>query len=920
GIAASCYPSSDPSSDPSDGESHDDGNADGEHLDQADRDLALLEGLKRWASHGVSANKVDELLTFLLPHHPFLPKTARTLLSTPKTGPIEPRAGGLFWYKGIMPNILPRVTPEYLQDLNEIVIDVNIDGIPLNSSNSAHFFPILGCLKDQEEPFIIAVWHGYTSKPASLEQSSIDYIAEVRVLQRMDADFLIMTRNRENLIHHIENEQSPLEIIGIGMVSQVRLDPLHLVYLGAFKRWLSFILVENVNFVINDGELTALSDALIDLKNFTPSEFNRKPRVLKRTSNKFKTTELRRILLSDGLKVFKHLDENLFKNFLLLHCAIYILSSSSLRDLLDSADVMLNEFVDHSRRLFSRAFVVYNIHSLRHLVSECVDHGTPEEFSAFKYENYLGIMKRLLRSGYMPLQQLYNRDMERSGHLTNEKVALDKNAIKLSSVHERQGGEIVPGAQYRKLQLGTITLALNDADRCFMTSENDVVLLSNIVHSDEGKYAVVRFLPSELTDDEEVEIVSTSWLLNEKSLSYWPPKTVPMDRAARMAMNHSQPDSTWQKLPIVYGEPAESDRTTDYDQPRRKKKPQRFLSDEEEENEPKKKRKPVTSRRSQQFESDSEDEDNIPPPSYLNLEKLQSQADKIVALRQVRTKQIRHNQSDRAASASCSSGQQKTVFMITDSTPKQSSSSVQRMVSEGGPGDKSPVLSHEYEYLQENMTESDVHEDSIDMYNSDDDNSRTNMYNLDDDNSRQRELLPGTSVNQIILASSSSSSSLTTIPKSAPSRTSSGLTSILKSAPSRSSSIPKSAPSSSSSSLTTIFKSAPSSSSTSLTTIPKSSPCSSSITTNKPCCCNRKGHEMVQYEQGEKTKSMVQQILLNTRRILSYVVPEDEQHPEDFDFHKKLPLKTEDDYDEFERYLDMKAQKISAVKFMTTPL
>ncbi len=70
---------------------------------------------------------------------------------------------------------------------------------------------------------------------------------------------------------------------------------------------------------------------------------------------------------------------------------------------------------------------------------------------------------------------------------------------------------------------------------------------------------------------------------------------------------------------------------------------------------------------------------------------------------------------------------------------------------------------------------------------------------------------------------------------------------------------------------------------------------------------------MVQYEQGEKTKSMVQQILLNTRRILSYVVPEDEQHPEDFDFHKKLPLKTEDDYDEFERYLDMKAQKISAV-------
>ncbi|KAK3918596.1 Halomucin [Frankliniella fusca] len=523
--------------------------ADEEDIGEADRNLNLLENLRSWARHGVSINKVDEMLSILQPHHPFLPKTCRTLLQTPSSGPIQALAGGRFWYKGIMANLRTRVTLEYLQKYNnEIIIDVNMDGIPLHSSNSTHFFPILGCLQGEIEPFIIAIWHGFSSKPNDVTLFLRDYIEEARILLRdgcalfgnnynfrirnyiLDRDarsfvkccvghnslhacekcdvlgvyyrrrttftsveFNLRSddsfRNREDPLHH-QQIRSPLEDIGTGMVSQFRLDPLHLIWLGVFKRWLRFIFTERGNFRITDEELEIMCDSLFEIMPVTPSEFARRPRALKRDGNKLKGTELRRLVLYDGLKVFKHLDENIFLNFLLLHSSVYILSSPHLREFLDVANDLIQEFVSHSRRVFGRMFVVYNVHSLRHIVKECEDHGTLQEFDAFKYENYLGVMKRLLRSGYMSLQQVFNRDSERNGHLTLEEPVNDDNIV-LSGVHVREGGELVDGVQYTKLQFRRITLALNERDSYFMTSDSEIVSLSNIVQQHDGNIVFI---------------------------------------------------------------------------------------------------------------------------------------------------------------------------------------------------------------------------------------------------------------------------------------------------------------------------------------------------------------------------------------------------------------------------------------------
>lgn len=67
------------------------------------------------------------------------------------------------------------------------------------------------------------------------------------------------------------------------------------------------------------------------------------------------------------------------------------------------------------------------------------------------------------------------------------------------------------------------------------------------------------------------------------------------------------------------------------------------------------------------------------------------------------------------------------------------------------------------------------------------------------------------------------------------------------------------------------------------------------------------------YQQGEQLTRLVKQVLVNQRRIISYIVPEGEQTLNDYDELPDLPLKTEDDYDEFEVYLGLKQQKREVV-------
>ncbi|KAK3923102.1 Putative surface cell antigen sca2, partial [Frankliniella fusca] len=71
--------------------------------------------------------------------------------------------------------------------------------------------------------------------------------------------------NQEQPGHHVG--LSPLQEIGIGMVSQFRLDPLHLVYLGVFKRLLQVWITWNGNFRLRVETITAISETMMQLED-----------------------------------------------------------------------------------------------------------------------------------------------------------------------------------------------------------------------------------------------------------------------------------------------------------------------------------------------------------------------------------------------------------------------------------------------------------------------------------------------------------------------------------------------------------------------------------------------------------------------------------------------------------------------------
>lgn len=118
-------------------------------------------------------------------------------------------------------------------------------------------------------------------------------------LRRTDESF------HNNHYHHVGN--SILEDIGTGMVSQFRLDALHLVYLGVVKRMLNFLISIRSRCTLPDAIVFEINNVLNDITGFFPLEFTRKPRSLgvRNKREKWKGTEFRRFILYDCIYVLK---------------------------------------------------------------------------------------------------------------------------------------------------------------------------------------------------------------------------------------------------------------------------------------------------------------------------------------------------------------------------------------------------------------------------------------------------------------------------------------------------------------------------------------------------------------------------------------------------------------------------------------
>jgi len=158
-----------------------------EHLQFAnenERGQYVVRILREWVQEGgISMRKLDSLLAKF--HHvfPIVPLSYKTLLQTPNQINIKEINGGELWYKGIASNLDLMNLDEYLQNFNEILIDINIDGLPLFKSNSERFWPILGKLvTSKNEPFIIGIFKG--NQDPDMNDLLNDFVREMADLRR----------------------------------------------------------------------------------------------------------------------------------------------------------------------------------------------------------------------------------------------------------------------------------------------------------------------------------------------------------------------------------------------------------------------------------------------------------------------------------------------------------------------------------------------------------------------------------------------------------------------------------------------------------------------------------------------------------------------------------------------------------------
>lgn len=222
-------------------------------------------------------------------------------------------------------------------------------------------------------------------------------------------------RNLEQNEHHNGISLIASRLRHVNMVRDFPLDYMHLICIGLTRKCLTFWVVKppDGKNKLRIEQINAINQEIQEnLKNI-PDDFNRKNFDIKQVKN-WKATQYRTFLLYLGVVVLRdNIDQDVYEHFLLLHASTFICLSRQYFQYLDVADAMYHKFVEEFSRIYGQKYVSQNVHNVGHIVDDVKEFGTLDEFSAFKFENKLGMLKKLVKSGRLPLQQVAKRTYER---------------------------------------------------------------------------------------------------------------------------------------------------------------------------------------------------------------------------------------------------------------------------------------------------------------------------------------------------------------------------------------------------------------------------------------------------------------------------------------------------------------------------
>lgn len=296
--------------------------------------------------------------------------------------------------------------------------------------------------------------------------------------RRTDSEF----REKKYGGHH--KCDSPLLRLDIDMIEQFPVsDSLHLLHLGIMKRML---------FGWRDGkfrktDMRWATGTIIKISSFLlecnlPREIHRAMRGLDCLPH-WKGTEYRSFLLYVGIVALKdHTSYEVYQHFLLLFCAIRICESERFSHLIPLAKIMLDDYLERFRSIYGEHYMTSNIHNLTHLTDDVQKFGVLQSFSSYPFESMLGQMKRLVRSGNLPLPQIARRIIELSKLENTLNVSPKTIVSKKNNVQSVPPNFQFPDAEYfSRIDLANFSLSTDIANKWFLTEKEEIVGLKSII-------------------------------------------------------------------------------------------------------------------------------------------------------------------------------------------------------------------------------------------------------------------------------------------------------------------------------------------------------------------------------------------------------------------------------------------------------
>ncbi|XP_036138283.1 uncharacterized protein LOC118644257 [Monomorium pharaonis] len=513
-------------------------------------DNNFKKSIAEWAiKYGITHSALIALLEILnICTNVTFPKDPRTLLQTPRSTDIIKMDNGQYCHFDIKNIVKKMITEIRTSGMNITILNllINIDGMSISRSSNGCFWPILVSENVCGSVYVAGLYYGYT-KPKNPNEFLKRFVADIKPLittgiidngitVKVNLSALICDTPAKSFILSVKshtgffsctkctirgewhgrvcfpeiNENIPLrtdsefannkymgeyqqkecilkEVENFGLVSCVPFDYMHLICLGVMRKLISLWLKHQFPRRITFCE--RISQLLKNIRSTVPSEFNRRPRSLK-DYKQWKATEFRTFLLYLGPVVLKDiLDKNMYNNFLTLHVAISILINQVFckeADYLDYAENLLKHFVRSFIKLYGKAHASHNIHNLLHLVADVRKFGILDNFSCFRFENYMSTIKKLLRKGDKPLQQFSRR----LGEIENVNISAKTRGSELVLRNKHFDGPLHQNfnikGQYKNLCNSLFTIHCGDKrNNCCILENGDYIEVENIIQCED---------------------------------------------------------------------------------------------------------------------------------------------------------------------------------------------------------------------------------------------------------------------------------------------------------------------------------------------------------------------------------------------------------------------------------------------------